>query len=538
MKNIKLLDCTLRDGGYLNDWEFGHDNILSIYQRQVLAGIDIVEIGFLDDRRPFDINRTIMPETDSVEKIYGLLPQKAPMTVGMIDYGTCDIANIKPCKDSWLDGIRVIFKKGVMHEAMDFCRQLKQLGYKVFSQLVSITSYSDEELLEVIDLVNKVEPYAVSMVDTYGLLTPLDLLHYYDIMNQKVNESISIGFHAHNNLQLGVANVITFLQKETKHDIIVDGTLYGMGKSAGNDPIEIVAMYLNEHYKKNYDIDQILEAIEESIIDLYHKYPWDYKVFFYLQSKNACHPKYVSFLQDKSNLSVTDMDQLLGSIEPEDKKLLHDEKVGEKLYEDYLLKQCDAEAIKQLAEYLKNRDILLLGPGKNIILQADKVKEYIEKRKPVSISVNYLPISTDGATLADMVFVTNSKRYLQMTETLLQKENQQIKIMATSNVTAKIHAFDFIVNREPLLERDEAVIDNSFLMLLKVLKKAGVRKVTCAGFDGYSDREDNYFKSGMEYSFLKGQAGYMNRHIRKVIGELSDEMEISFLTYSNYNLEY
>ena len=107
MGEIKLLDCTLRDGGYVNDWNFGHNNLVSVFERMVDANIDIIEIGFLDDRRPFDINRSIMPDTDSVEKIYGGLDRKQAMVVGMIDYGTCKLENIKPCSESFLDGIRV-----------------------------------------------------------------------------------------------------------------------------------------------------------------------------------------------------------------------------------------------------------------------------------------------------------------------------------------------------------------------------------------------------------------------------------------------
>ena len=148
--SIQLLDCTLRDGGYINDWEFGHNNLASIYQRLVAAKVDIIEVGFIDDRRPFDMNRSIFPDTESIGRIYGKIQPKAPMTVGMIDYGTCDIRNIQPCSESWIDGIRVIFKKHLMHEAMDYCAKVKALGYKVFSQLVSITSYNDSELLELV----------------------------------------------------------------------------------------------------------------------------------------------------------------------------------------------------------------------------------------------------------------------------------------------------------------------------------------------------------------------------------------------------
>ena len=134
--HIKLLDCTLRDGGYVNDWKFGHNNAISMLERLVSAGIDIIEIGFLDQRRPYDIERSIMPSTNCVEKIYGNVVKRDAMIVGMIDYGTCGIENLQPCKDSYLDGIRVIFKKHIMHEAIAFCKQVKDLGYKVFTQAV------------------------------------------------------------------------------------------------------------------------------------------------------------------------------------------------------------------------------------------------------------------------------------------------------------------------------------------------------------------------------------------------------------------
>ena len=94
MRQRFLLDCTLRDGGYINDWEFGHDNIVNIFERVVKSGVDVIEIGFLDDRRPFDINRSIMPDTDSVQRIYGRLDRKNTMVVRKIDYSTCDLSHV------------------------------------------------------------------------------------------------------------------------------------------------------------------------------------------------------------------------------------------------------------------------------------------------------------------------------------------------------------------------------------------------------------------------------------------------------------
>ena len=534
MKKIQLLDCTLRDGGYVNDWRFGYTNIVSMFERLIDANVDIIEIGFLDDRRPFDIDRTIFPDTHSADRIYGSLDKKKTMVVGMIDFGTCAIENIAPCEESYLDGIRVIFKKGKMYPAMEFCRQIKALGYKVFSQLVSVTSYTDEELLELVKLVNAVEPFAVSMVDTYGLMDSEWLLHLYQILDDNVRPEIGIGFHAHNNFQLGYSNALAFLKYEGKHNIVVDGTLYGMGKSAGNDPLELVAMTLNDKYGGDYNIDSMLECINESVMGFYRKTPWGYNMFFYLCAKNKCHPNYLTDYDKEENLSVSMIDELLSTIGPEETKLLYDKNVGKSCYEDFVDDKInEGEVVNRFLDFIGSRKILLVGPGKNIGLQASKVKKFTAENKPVIISINYLP----KEVTSDCVFITNPKRYHDMTLPLREGRNSSVKKLATANVTCRNGHFDFVINRAPLLEKDEKIIDNSFLMLVKFLYGIGIKEIYCAGFDGYSDKENNYNNPEMEYDFVKREAVSLNSHMKASIAEYRTKMTITFITYSAYDAE-
>lgn len=532
MKKIGLLDCTLRDGGYVNDWQFGYSNIVSMFERLVDANVDIIEVGFLDDRRPFDKDRTIFPDTKSVDKIYGSLDKKNAMIVGMIDYGTCAIENIAPCEESYLDGIRVIFKKGKMYAAMEFCRQVKALGYKVFSQLVSVTSYTDKELLELTSLVNDVKPYAVSMVDTYGMMDNEWMLHLYKILDDNVADGIQIGFHAHNNFQLGYSNALAFLKYGSRHDVVVDGTLFGMGKSAGNAPIELVAMTLNDRYSGGYNIDALLESINESVMEFYKKSPWGYKMFFYLCAKNKCHPNYLTDYEKEENLSVSMVDALLSTIGPEDKKLLYDKAVGKKYYEEFVEEHCnEGQAINEFLDFVGNRKMLLIGPGKNIGLQAKKVQKFLEENAPVIISINYLPTEVT----ADIVFITNPKRYHDMALSLRDERYRSVKKLATTNVTCRNGRFDYVINRSPLLERNEKIIDNSFLMLIKFLNGIGIKEIWCAGFDGYSDRDNNYNNPEMEYNFIKREAVSLNSHMKASIAGYRKSMNITFITFSAYD---
>lgn len=530
-QTISLLDCTLRDGGYVNDWKFDHDNMVSIFERVVDAGTDIIEIGFLDERRPFDYNRSIMPDTDSVEKIYGDLDRKNTKVFGMIDYGTCGLQNIKPCDESYLDGIRVIFKKHLRVQALDFCAELKKLGYIVFAQLVSVTAYSDEELLDLCRLANERKPDAVSMVDTYGLTHQNDLRHILEILDKNLDADIAIGYHGHNNFQMGYANcqMVLAYSKETDRDLLVDGSLYGMGKSAGNAPIELVAMHMNNEYGKDYQLSQYLEAIDANIMQFYQPATWGYSLFFFIAASNDCHPDYVKQLTNKHTLSISQMTELLGKLEGE-KKLLYDKDYMEKLYLEFQDKEInDTESLKALADKLTGKTILITGPGTTMETESRRISEFVMSRNPVIISINY----ASKAFMPDYIFLTNSKRYIQLS-TLLSK--QKVPVIATSNVTPTDKPFDYVVNISELLDRSSEYADNSLMMILKVLMRSGIKEVNLAGFDGYSGTDANYLDEGKEYEFAKQKADYLNNYMSGFIRSHKDDIKVNFLTTTRYDI--
>jgi 4-hydroxy 2-oxovalerate aldolase len=529
---LELLDCTLRDGGYINDWEFGQDTLVNVFERVCSSGVEFIELGFLDDRRVFDVNRSIMPDTACMEKIYGGLPKGNTKLMGMIDFGTCSIEHIQPCSDSILDGIRVIFKKHLREPAMAFCKQLKELGYIVFSQLVSITSYEDEELMDLIRLANTVKPYAVSMVDTYGLMHKSKLFHYYDILNDNLSPEIAIGYHAHNNFQLGYANCIEMLErhKGCERPILVDGTIYGMGKSAGNAPTELLAMYMNANFGKHYDVGMMLEAIDSSLMDIFKVTPWGYTMKFFIAASNDCHPNYVSYLLDKKTLPVKSINEILKGLKG-DKKLLYDKDLIEQLYVEYQRNYCDDEvAYKGLAKELVGKPIMVLGPGVSIVEEADKISSFVEAQNPIVIAINYCP----SMWHPDYLFLTNYKRYIQMASSIA-RNREEYKLIATSNITRASGKFDFTFDYESLIDRNAVFMDNSFLMLLRVLCKVGVKEVYLAGFDGYSiDKESNYFLSKMEYEFSKQKGEEINSDVNRFLAEIKDRISVYFLTHTEY----
>ncbi len=533
MRTISLLDCTLRDGGYVNDWKFGHNNIVSIFERLVASGVDFIEIGFIDQARPYDADRAIFPDAKSINRTFANLDKGNSQIVAMIDYGHADIDKICPKSESCIDAIRVIFKKHLRKDALEFVSQIKALGYKVFAQLVSITSYEDDELLDLIRLANDVEPYAVSMVDTYGLCHSDTLMHYCEILDKNLKPEISLGYHAHNNFQLGYANCIEMLCYKTDRKVLVDGTIFGMGKSAGNCPLELVAMYLNGRCGKNYDIYQILEAADTNVMNFYRTSPWGYSLFYYIAASNDCHPNYVSWLMNKRTLSIKSVNEILARLEGE-KKLLYDAALIEKLYTDDQAEQKvnDEADMARLKEEFEGNDVLILGPGTSVTEQSDSVRQYVIDNNPLIISINFIPEDIKP----DYCFVTNAKRFVQLSSALA-KNADTFKVIATSNVTKSTFAIDYTLKYSDLLDFNAQIIDNSFLMLLKVMVKLGVKKVACAGFDGYAtDNRPNYYNPDMEYSFTSNEADELNHYVIEELGKLSGEIDVNFITRSYYNV--
>jgi 4-hydroxy 2-oxovalerate aldolase len=530
MNSPLLLDCTLRDGGFVNDWNFGFGSIKSIISRLDYANIDIIEVGFIDERRNYDENRSIFPDTNSIHPFFKDIERPKATIVGMIDFGTCSIDKISHQSVSCLDGIRVIFKKKDQDEALELLVKIKEKGYKIFVNPVSITSYSDDEVLLLIEKINKIEPYTVSVVDTYGLMHSRELLHYFELFDKELAKGIILGYHAHNNFQMAYANSIVLMNGDFDRAIVIDGSLYGMGKSAGNACTELLAMYMNEYCGRNFKIHQLQEAIDVDIMKEYQKNPWGYNFEYYIAALNDCHPSYVQYLLNKKTLSVRSINEILKIIPP-DKKLTYDKTLIEELYHGYQDKFCDdTGAINALKKELIDKKILLLGPGKTLQENADVISEFLKKNNPAVVSINFLseefPIN--------YVFMGNAKRYSQFFHKIYG-ENTNAKLICTSNITEAGKKIDYIVNYSSLFSMKEIIRDNPFIMFLHLLKKIGIQEIWFAGFDGYvQDNADNYYGDYIRLLYCQDNVVLRNDAIREELSKLALNISLRSLTPTRY----
>jgi len=528
MNNMRILDCTLRDGGYVNDFAFGRENIRKIILQLQNAGIDIIECGFLEDGT-YDCDTSVFTTTQQIAELLPKVRNGKSMFVAMACYGEYSLENLTPCDGKSIEGIRVTFHYNEVDEAIEYCEQIQNLGYKVFVQPVGTSSYTDEKLLSLIKKVNALSPYAFYLVDTLGLMQQTDVMRFFHLIDHNLAEGIRMGFHSHNNLQLSYSNCQLLSSVETDRIISLDSSVYGMGRGAGNLSTELVASYLNEHKKSVYDIVPLLEIVDEIIAPIKKKFEWGYSVPYYLAAINGCHPNYASYLSGKQTLTVKHIGAILRSIEPECRSLF-DKSLAERKYREFQNNAVDdTHALEELRKRIEGRNVLLIAPGPSLNAHTAEIEATASRENCVTISVGFVPQFMD----TDFVFLSNLKRY----NTTFNPQKRPVSLIHTSNIRVK-EGPKYIVDYTSLrCGEADAIADNASLMLLNLLLRLNPARVYLAGMDGYSPGESNYFQERLDIEQDSERLALLNAGISKKLGELSRSLPLTFITPTHYVTE-
>ncbi len=523
MGKIEILDCTLRDGGYINDWQFGKDAIDFIIKKLEQSGVELIEIGFIKGNS-YDENRTVYPSFEAINKAIHKTPSTKTKYVGMIDMSNpIPIETITPRVPEGIDAVRVIFKQDRIEEGYRYVKEVISKGYLAMVQLVSTDTYSDDELVDVIRKFNGLNPYSVYIVDSLGLLKKKDFMRMVYIMDHNLEKNISLGYHSHNNLQQARGNAEAFVELGLKRNIIIDACVFGMGRGAGNLNEELFADYLNECYNKHYHIEPMLEIIDQYLNDIYKNNFWGYSLPFYLSAKNKVHPNYAKFYSEKGTLTEKAFNELLKTISSEDSHV-YSKDVANKYYIAFMEQYVDDhEALDKLSRSLSDSTILLIAPGASYKHNIDRIKK-CQTGNTVSISIGFLPQEID----VDYVFCSNLRKYEKV-------KGSSIKILATSNIK-EISNAEMIFNYTSYLSDYESIVDNGGIMILKILRSIGVGKILIAGMDGYSVKtaEDTYPET---YIDSKDTIEQINRDMSIEISDLRKDLDIEFITESRYEIQ-
>ena len=518
MNNIHILDCTLRDGGYCNEWQFGFNNVKKIITGLIEANVEIIECGFITNKVTYDPDVTRFEDISQIAKV---IPanREGRLFVAMMNYGEYDINELPRCDGTSIDGIRVAYHKKDRKEALELCEQIKSKGYLVFIQAMVSLSYSDDEFLDMIGTVNEINPYAFYIVDSFGMMKGKDLTRLFYMVEHNLNENIWIGFHSHNNMQLAYSNAQRLTNVQTNRNLIIDSSIYGMGRGAGNLNTELFVEYLNENSKKSYQLKPLLRLIDEIINDFYEQNYWGYSLPNYISAAHNAHPNYASYLDDKKTLTIEDMNEIFDMMDDE-KRFSFNKTYIEELYIQYMnTGRVNEEHRIELHQKLNNKKLLLIGPGKSGVEEKNKIIDFASESDVIIVSINF----DYDYIKSDYIFISNLRRYREL------KENNRSRCIVTSNLPSE--GVYYQTNYRDLLNNEEAVRDNAVLMAINFFMQHGIIGIYLAGIDGYShDTKDNYGKNDMAFYMKNAVLDAINDGMCKVLKKYSKEMRIQFVT--------
>lgn len=322
---IKIFDCTLRDGGWVNHFHFGKETMCRILKDMSQSGVEYVELGYLDEKNGESRGYSMYPDMDSLQEEFSSVPKNSLniKKMIMIDYGKFMVENLPDRENSFLDGIRLCFHKKNLKEAVSFGKEILNKGYLLAMQPMVVTRYSETEFIEMIQYIQSQLKglHALYIVDSFGCMDKKELCIKLQVMNQNLNQEISIGIHLHNNRNLAFENAAAVYEWSmgVYRDLIVDATLMGIGKGSGNLSLENYAEYLNLACEKQYDIASLKKLASETMQPFRDEFSWGYAPIYELSAKYHVTPSYAKIICEENGLSFKQLEEFLKRI-PEDKK--------------------------------------------------------------------------------------------------------------------------------------------------------------------------------------------------------------------------
>jgi 4-hydroxy 2-oxovalerate aldolase len=296
-EKIKVFDCTIRDGGLINNHDFDDRFVRETYKALSAAGVDYMEIGYKNSKKlfsPKEFGKWKFCDDDVIEKIIEGIPSKTKVSI-MVDVDRFDVEDVKPKKQTPVDMIRVASYVKDIDKAIFLVNHFAEKGYETTVNIMAISHALDNELTEALhQLEEECRAQVIYIVDSFGALYQ-ESVEFLIKKAKSIIKTKEIGIHAHNNQQLGFSNTIEAIIHDAN---FVDGTVYGLGRAAGNCPLELLIGFLKN---PKFDIRPILDLISKEFIPLREKIEWGYIIPYAITGILDEHPKAAMALRNSEN---------------------------------------------------------------------------------------------------------------------------------------------------------------------------------------------------------------------------------------------
>ena len=286
-EKIKVIDCTIRDGGLINNHDFDDRFVRETYKALSAAGVDYMEIGYKNSRKlfsPKEYGAWKFCDDEHIKKVTDGIESKTKIAI-MVDVGRVDLEDVKPKSQSPVDMVRVATYVKDVDKAIYMVNHFADKGYETTVNIMAISRALDNELNEALhQLEEESKAKVVYIVDSFGALYQ-ESTEFLIKKARSILKTKEVGIHAHNNQQLAFSNTIEAIIHDANY---VDGTVYGLGRAAGNCPLELLIGFLKN---PKFDIRPILDLISHEFIPLREKLEWGYIIPYAIAGMFNEHPK-------------------------------------------------------------------------------------------------------------------------------------------------------------------------------------------------------------------------------------------------------
>lgn len=285
---IKVCDCTIRDGGLMNSSNFSLETVRNVYKAACDSGVDYVELGYRNSKDMFDpeeFGAWRFCDEDMLKQVIDGIDPKGTKVAVMQDAHKAFAEDVLPREESVIDMIRVATYVKDVDKAIHLVNSAHEKGYETCINIMAVSNVNERELDEALEQIeNETKVKAVYIVDSFGAMYSEDV-DYMVAKYQKILKTKEVGIHCHNQQQLAYANTIQGIIKGVNY---VDSTLYGFGRAAGNCPTELLIGFLKN---PKYIIRPILEVIGTDIMPIRETMHWGYSIPYMISGMLNLHPQ-------------------------------------------------------------------------------------------------------------------------------------------------------------------------------------------------------------------------------------------------------
>ncbi|MBP1905223.1 4-hydroxy 2-oxovalerate aldolase [Paenibacillus turicensis] len=296
LNQSKIVDCTIRDGGLVNNWNFSIEFVQKLYAGLNAAGVDYMEIGYKNSPKLLKGAESAGPwrflDDDFLRKV---IPEKGHTKLSaLVDIGRVDANDILPRSESMIDLIRVACYIKEVDKGLQLVQLFHDLGYETTINIMALSNVMEHELLEAFEMIKDSVVDVVYIVDSYGSLDYKDMEHLINKFKKHLPNK-RLGVHTHNNMQLAFSNTLVAAANGVE---LLDASVYGMGRAAGNCPTELLVTHLKN---TNYELRPVLQVLEELLVPLREKEEWGYNIPYMITGTLDEHPRSAMALRASEN---------------------------------------------------------------------------------------------------------------------------------------------------------------------------------------------------------------------------------------------